>query len=201
MKKVLIEQINCEDNVIINLLPDDAFQTVRVEGELFCIHRRYEDLKFVGRGSQGVVCSANDKVLGQMIAIKKITNPFTDLEDAKRAYRELKVLKLVDYKYIIKLLGAFITSTSHRPSSLPYDASNVMPNSPEDNQRSSNDVLFTNSYESKQNDLYLVLEYIESNLSQVVRLRLDHEKISYLTYQMFCALNYLQDASIIHRVS
>lgn len=204
---MLIQQIDQNDGVIINLLREDEFHSVSVEGAVFCVHARYQRLKYVGSGSQGIVCSAFDTVLMQTVAIKKITNPFANLEDAKRAYRELKVLKMVNYKYIIELQDAFITSTNHQqfaknPEPVQSNLNEPNKNSPPDSQADeSPDVLFTNSTESNQNDLYLVMEYIEMNLSQLVPLRLDHERVSYLVYQMFCALNYLHDASIIHRVS
>ena len=222
---MLIQQIDLEDNVIINLLREDEFHNVPVDGTLFCVHKRYQNLQFVGSGSQGIVCSAYDTILMQMVAIKKIANPFTNLDDAKRAYRELKVLKFVDYKYIIKLWDAFITSTNHQSAMCLPESSeltpcklvscepmcrdrnqiepNKMPNSSTDDcaNESQEDVLFTNSTESNQNDLYLVMDFIEMNLSQI-RLRhpVDHKQVSHLIYQMFCALKYLHDAKIIHRV-
>lgn len=221
---MLTEQIDRDDTVIIDLLNENDFYNVQVAGALFCVHVRYQNLEYVGSGSQGIVCSAIDCVRNRRVAIKKITNPFANLEDAKRAYRELKVLKLVEYKYIIKLLDAFITSTNHqhRQSSSPFDprwssssnsgqsaSGRMEPDEPqnssidhqENRQTSTTDVIFTNSIESNRNDLYLIMEYIKTNLSQIVHFKLDHERLSYLIYQMFCALKYLHDASIIHRVS
>lgn len=186
---MLIEQIDYKDNVIINLIPENEFHTVQVAGNLFCVHVRYKNLKFIGSGSQGIVCSAFDRIFKQTVAIKKIKSPFTDVEDAKRAYRELKLLKHVNYKYIIKLLDAFIISAD----------SNQLNLSPTINQPSSTESSTNQTNQNDQIDLYLIMEYVEMNLSQIICYKFDHERLSYLIYQMFCALKYLNDSFIIHR--
>lgn len=50
-------------------------------------------------------------------------------------------------------------------------------------------------------DVYLVMELMDANLCQVIQLDLDHERISYLLYQMLCGIKHLHSAGIIHRVS
>jgi c-Jun N-terminal kinase len=49
-------------------------------------------------------------------------------------------------------------------------------------------------------DVYLVMELMDANLCQVLQMELDHERISYLLYQMLCGLKHLHSAGIIHRV-
>lgn len=49
-------------------------------------------------------------------------------------------------------------------------------------------------------DVYLVMELMDANLCQVIQLDLDHERISYLLYQMLCGIKHLHSAGIIHRV-
>ena len=48
-------------------------------------------------------------------------------------------------------------------------------------------------------DVYMVMELMEANLSQVVNLELDHERLSYLLYQLLCGVRHLHAAGIIHR--
>ncbi len=48
-------------------------------------------------------------------------------------------------------------------------------------------------------DVYLVMELMDSNLCKVIEMKLDHERISYLLYQMLCGLKHLHMAGIIHR--
>lgn len=54
---------------------------------------RYQDLSPIGIGAYGTVCSAIDTHHGVRVALKKLSNPFSNNVQAKRAYRELRVLK------------------------------------------------------------------------------------------------------------
>lgn len=49
-------------------------------------------------------------------------------------------------------------------------------------------------------DRYLVMELMDANLCQVIQMELDHERLSYLLYQMLCGIKHLHAAGIIHRV-
>eukprot|EP00750_Incisomonas_marina_P018282 INCI2802.2.p1 GENE.INCI2802.2~~INCI2802.2.p1 ORF type:complete len:370 (+),score=63.49 INCI2802.2:345-1454(+) len=59
----------------------------------FEIDTRYTNLKEIGSGSYGLVCSADDSVAGCKVAIKKVANVFDDLVDAKRILREIRLLR------------------------------------------------------------------------------------------------------------
>ena len=59
----------------------------------FEIDTRYTNLKEIGSGSYGLVCSADDEVSGLKVAIKKVANVFDDLVDAKRILREIRLLR------------------------------------------------------------------------------------------------------------
>lgn len=48
---------------------------------------------------------------------------------------------------------------------------------------------------------YIVMELMDANLCQVIQMELDHERMSYLLYQMLCGIKHLHSAGIIHRVS
>ena len=48
---------------------------------------------------------------------------------------------------------------------------------------------------------YLVMELMDANLCQVIQMDLDHERMSYLLYQMLCGIKHLHSAGIIHRVT
>jgi c-Jun N-terminal kinase len=131
----------------------------------FVILKRYQNLKAIGSGAQGIVCAAYDSKLGANVAIKKLSRPFQNVTHAKRAYREFKLMQLVDHKNIIGLLNAFTPQKSL-----------------EDFQ-----------------DVYLVMELMDANLCQVIQMDLDHERMSYLLYQMLCGIKHLHAAGIIHR--
>ena len=43
------------------------------------------------------------------------------------------------------------------------------------------------------------MELMDANLCQVINMDLDHERMSYLLYQMLCGIKHLHLAGIIHR--
>lgn len=67
--------------------------TFLVSQTLFTIDKRYMPLKVLGRGSSGLVISAQDQVLKKKMALKKIHNVFDDLDRAKRCLREVKLMR------------------------------------------------------------------------------------------------------------
>uniref|UniRef100_A0A2P2I2L9 Stress-activated protein kinase JNK n=1 Tax=Hirondellea gigas TaxID=1518452 RepID=A0A2P2I2L9_9CRUS len=141
------------------------FYTVEIGDTRFSILRRYSNLKAIGSGAQGIVCAAYDSVSLQNVAIKKLSRPFQNVTHAKRAYREFKLMKLVNHKNIIGLFNAFTP------------------------QRTMDEF----------QDVYLVMELMDANLCQVIQMDLDHERMSYLLYQMLCGIKHLHSAGIIHR--
>ncbi|XP_041435707.1 mitogen-activated protein kinase 10 isoform X4 [Xenopus laevis] len=144
---------------------DNQFYSVEVGDSTFTVLKRYQNLKPIGSGAQGIVCAAYDAVLDRNAAIKKLSRPFQNQTHAKRAYRELVLMKCVNHKNIISLLNVF---TSQK------------------------------SLEEFQ-DVYLVMELMDANLCQVIQMELDHERMSYLLYQMLCGIKHLHSAGIIHR--
>lgn len=95
---------------------DIEFYNVHLnEGINFRILKRYQQVKAIGAGAQGVVCKAYDRVLEKFVAIKKLRifgtgvpgNMANEIAQAKRAYREICILGLVNHKNVINLLNAF----------------------------------------------------------------------------------------------
>ncbi|KAM9816194.1 mitogen-activated protein kinase 12 [Syngnathus typhle] len=73
---------------------------------------RYRDLKQVGTGAYGTVCSAVDVRTRAKVAIKKLYRPFQSDLFAKRAYRELRLLKHMKHENVIGLLDVFTADLS-----------------------------------------------------------------------------------------
>ena len=70
---------------------------------------RYQNLRYVGGGAYGSVCSAYDSLGKRRVAIKKIRDTFRDLTDAKRILRELKLLRhLGGHENIIWILDIMV---------------------------------------------------------------------------------------------
>ncbi|KAL0968482.1 hypothetical protein UPYG_G00267420 [Umbra pygmaea] len=73
---------------------------------------RFRDLKQVGTGAYGTVCSAVDFRTGTKVAIKKLHRPFQSELFAKRAYREMRLLKHMKHENVIGLLDVFTADLS-----------------------------------------------------------------------------------------
>ncbi|XP_061911417.1 mitogen-activated protein kinase 8 isoform X1 [Entelurus aequoreus] len=144
---------------------EKEYYSIDVGDSTFMVLKRYQNLRPIGSGAQGIVCSAYDHNLERNVAIKKLSRPFQNQTHAKRAYRELVLMKCVNHKNIIGLLHVFTPQKT---------------------------------LEEFQ-DVYLVMELMDANLCQVIQMELDHERLSYLLYQMLCGIKHLHAAGIIHR--
>ena len=71
---------------------------------VFEIDQVYQPIKAIGKGAYGVVCSAKNTATGEKVAIKKITNAFENLTDAKRTLREIKLLRHLRQENIIAII-------------------------------------------------------------------------------------------------
>ena len=67
----------------------------------FALLRKFT--KVVGHGAYGVVVGAVDTESGEKVAIKKITNAFNDLLDAKRIAREIKLMRFLQHDNLVCL--------------------------------------------------------------------------------------------------
>lgn len=80
------------------------YYTCQVARETFFLDTRYRNLKPIGDGSYGFVCSADDTLANRRVAIKKIGDTFCDLVDAKRILREIKLLRhFIGHENIIQI--------------------------------------------------------------------------------------------------
>ncbi|CAD6194873.1 unnamed protein product [Caenorhabditis auriculariae] len=62
----------------------DSYYTVTIGEAQLVILKRYQNLRLIGSGAQGIVCSALDTVRNQQVAIKKLSRPFQNVTHAKR---------------------------------------------------------------------------------------------------------------------
>ena len=71
---------------------------------------------FAGKGAYGVVCSATDKVTGEKVAIKKISDAFANVTDATRTLREIQLLRHLRHDNIIRVkVRERAPSSTHLP--------------------------------------------------------------------------------------
>ncbi|XP_068610698.1 mitogen-activated protein kinase 7 [Brachionichthys hirsutus] len=69
----------------------------------FDVGEEYDVIETIGTGAYGVVSSARRRDNGQQVAIKKISNAFEVVTNAKRTLRELKILKHFKHDNIIAI--------------------------------------------------------------------------------------------------
>lgn len=82
-------------------------------GVKFMLPDAYANLEPVGFGRYGSVCSADyhnptDGTLTK-VAVKRIANPFSSAELAKRSFRELAILKRLSHRNVLCLVDAFVS--------------------------------------------------------------------------------------------
>lgn len=84
-----------------------GFHRLEVQKTTWDVPLQYTALRAVGSGAYGTVCSALDQKTKEKVAIKKLYRPFQSLIHAKRAYRELRLLRHIQHENVICLLDVF----------------------------------------------------------------------------------------------
>lgn len=97
-----------------------------INNSVWKVPSRYTNLTLLGQGAYGLVCSADDSVLSQKVAIKKLSKPFATNIHAKRAYREIKLLKHVNHDNIIRLTDLFTKANQVQDLDDIYLSTNLM---------------------------------------------------------------------------
>lgn len=139
----------------------------------FTISDRFKDLKYIGEGSYGMVCSAYDCVMNERVAIKKISGIFSNIVlqsrpelIPKRILREIHILRHFKHDNIIQL----------RYIEMPAD-----PN--------------------KFDEIYIVMDLMETDLDKIIQSNqeLNEQHIQFFMYQILHAVAYIHSAGILHR--
>ncbi|XP_060100783.1 mitogen-activated protein kinase 12 isoform X2 [Heteronotia binoei] len=143
--------------------PKKGFYRQELAKTLWEVKERYRDLQPVGSGAYGSVCSATDRKNGTKVAIKKLYRPFQSELFAKRAYRELRLLKHMKHENVIGLLDVFTPDVSLE----------------------------------KFNDFYLVMPFMGTDLSKIMKHeKLSEDRIQFLVYQMLKGLKDLKPGNL-----
>ena len=95
-------------------LPSDQFMTYDICGLAWNLRRKYEHIEHIAGGTYGDVSKCLDKERGVEVAIKRMKNPFLSKAHAKRALRELKLLKFCQHDNLLSIFDAYTTASSPR---------------------------------------------------------------------------------------
>uniref|UniRef100_A0A674P653 mitogen-activated protein kinase n=1 Tax=Takifugu rubripes TaxID=31033 RepID=A0A674P653_TAKRU len=83
------------------------FSREEINNTVWEVPEKYTRLKQIGTGAYGSVCSTINEKTKEKVAIKKLHRPFQSEIFAKRAYRELRLLKHMKHENVIGLLDVF----------------------------------------------------------------------------------------------
>ncbi|KAJ7397849.1 mitogen-activated protein kinase 12-like [Pitangus sulphuratus] len=139
--------------------PKNGFYRQEITKTLWEVRDRYRDLQPVG--------SAVDGRSGTKVAIKKLYRPFQSELFAKRAYRELRLLKHMKHENVIGILDVFTPDVTLE----------------------------------KFNDFYLVMPFMGTDLSKIMKHeKLTEDRIQFLVYQMLKGLKGVMSFKNLARV-
>ncbi|KAL3974112.1 ELAV-like protein 1 [Sarotherodon galilaeus] len=88
------------------------FTREEINSTVWEVPEKYTHLKQIGTGAYGSVCSSLNEKNKEKVAIKKLHRPFQSEIFAKRAYRELRLLKHMKHENVIGLIDVFTPALS-----------------------------------------------------------------------------------------
>eukprot|EP01032_Pedospumella_encystans_P016967 gene16967-19337_t len=151
---------------------------------------RYSIIDLLGKGSYGQVVKATDRTDGKLVAIKQMKRIFDESTDAKRAYREMHILRNMKHPSVVALLDVISSTidTTFERTYVRKDANG--PHGP-----------FTMPLPRSLGDLYLVFEFVDTDLSKIIKSNqfLSIEHIQFIMYQILDGMNYIHGTNVIHR--
>jgi c-Jun N-terminal kinase len=100
--------------------------------------------------------AALDTVTGQHVAIKKLSRPFQNDTHAKRAYREIKLMKMVNHKNVCLIFFQFLKKEISLYAVIFYfQVIGLL------------DAFTPQTSLSEFSDVYLIMEFMDASLCQV----------------------------------
>jgi len=179
------------------------YTTTRANSELIGSHSnslfsdwevgdRYQLTKILGKGSYGKVAEATDRKYNKKVAIKQMKRIFDEPTDAKRAYREIHILRHLKHNNVIELIDVISTTIKEDFQLTSMIDSKANGNG---NQRRRSGV------RTNLGDLYLVFEYMDTDLANIFKSNqyMANEHIQFILYQILLGLKYIHSANVIHR--
>lgn len=188
--------------------------TVESNFDSWSVGDRYKLCRLLGKGSYGVVAEAIDLSTNCKVAIKRIQNIFDQKTGAKRMCREIRILRNIRHPHTVRLLNIICPglerilgdgdSNSGKSTSINRSREDFFLSNPSTStkiQRSDKISPETTLFEENVNDLYLVTEFVDTDLYKLLNsaqfLTTDHIKT--FMHQILLGLKYLHSSNIIHR--
>ena len=81
------------------------YQLPNAKGEKFELYTWLKPTKLLGEGAYAAVCEVRDERTGKKYAIKKNRDVFSNVADARRILREIKLMTHMDHPHVMGLCG------------------------------------------------------------------------------------------------
>eukprot|EP00054_Salpingoeca_dolichothecata_P014941 m.85095 g.85095 ORF g.85095 m.85095 type:complete len:404 (+) comp21245_c1_seq1:104-1315(+) len=85
----------------------EGYQLQHINRSTWVTPQYYTNFAPIGAGAFGSVCSAENIVNGERVAIKKLQNPFQTKIHAQRAFREIRLLRFMQHENVIGMHDLF----------------------------------------------------------------------------------------------
>jgi serine/threonine protein kinase len=128
---------------------------------------------------------------GKTVAIKQMKRIFDEPTDAKRAYREMHILRQMKHPSVVALLDV-ISSTIDTNFERIYLQKGTAASPMQ---------VFSTPLPRSLGDLYLVFEFVDTDLSKIIKSNqfLSSEHIQFIMYQILDGMAYIHGTNVIHR--
>jgi mitogen-activated protein kinase 1/3 len=146
------------------------------------VTNQYEILSKLGRGSYGEVVKAKNRVTEAIVAIKQMKHVFDDTTDATRAYREIHILRNLRHPAIVDLQNVMCPSLGPTTATFEF--------------------MSNKSGKEAAGNLYLVFEYMDSDLQRILKFSNDplgDMHVRFIMYQLLDGVRFIHENNVIHR--
>ncbi|KAI0272579.1 kinase-like domain-containing protein [Gloeopeniophorella convolvens] len=157
-----------------------GYHSLKSFDQTFHVEKRWKLVREMGSGAYGVVISAADEISGETVAIKMVTRIFAKTSLAKRALRELTLLRhFSNHENITGLIDVDGIAESFNEMYLFMEACYTLI-----------DLCAARSLALRPADLHQIIKSGQT---------LTNEHVQYFTYQILRGMKYVHSASVVHR--
>lgn len=119
-------EVDSQAQIVTQPQANSETRCFSVLGTRFECPHRYNLIRPIGQGAYGIVCSAEDLITGEKVAIKKIAGIVENDTDCKRTLREMKLLRHFQHENVISIKDVYIPASDGQDFQDVYTVSELM---------------------------------------------------------------------------